>query len=72
MTTARITMVQQLNLQQAQAVMAAAIAEAMRHGYKPMAVIVVVLGAVGASGGTGDEDEAICAAGIRAAGFLPA
>lgn len=27
------------------------------------------LGAVGASGGTGDEDEAICIAGIRAAGF---
>lgn len=27
------------------------------------------LGAVGASGGTGDEDEEICAAGLRAAGF---
>ena len=24
---------------------------------------------VGASGGTGDEDEIICAAGVRAAGF---
>jgi len=29
-----------------------------------------VLGAVGASGGTGDEDEAICIAGIEAAGLL--
>ena len=28
------------------------------------------LGAVGASGGTGDEDELICAAGIEAAGFV--
>ena len=29
----------------------------------------IVLGAVGASGGTGDEDEAICIAGVVAAGF---
>ena len=29
-----------------------------------------VVGAVGASGGTGDEDEAICAAGVAAAGFV--
>jgi uncharacterized protein GlcG (DUF336 family) len=29
-----------------------------------------VLGAVGASGGTGDEDEAICAAGVAAAGLV--
>ena len=29
-----------------------------------------VLGAVGASGGTGDEDEAICTAGIQAAGLI--
>ena len=29
-----------------------------------------VIGAVGASGGTGDEDEAICIAGIAAAGLL--
>jgi uncharacterized protein GlcG (DUF336 family) len=28
-----------------------------------------VLGAVGASGGTGDEDELICIAGIESAGF---
>jgi uncharacterized protein GlcG (DUF336 family) len=28
-----------------------------------------VLGAVGASGGTGDEDEAICLAGVEAAGL---
>ena len=28
-----------------------------------------VLGAVGASGGTGDEDEAICIAGVKAAGL---
>ena len=28
-----------------------------------------VLGAVGASGGTGDEDEAICIAGVEAAGL---
>lgn len=29
-----------------------------------------LLGAAGASGGTGDEDEAACAAGVTAAGFL--
>ena len=29
-----------------------------------------VLGAVGASGGTGDEDEAICMAGVTAAGLV--
>ena len=29
-----------------------------------------ILGAVGASGGTGDEDEAICVAGVDAAGLL--
>jgi uncharacterized protein GlcG (DUF336 family) len=29
-----------------------------------------VLGAAGASGGTGDEDEAICIAGVLAAGLL--
>ena len=29
-----------------------------------------LLGAVGASGGTGDEDEAICIAGIEAAGLV--
>lgn len=29
-----------------------------------------VIGAVGASGGTGDEDEAICMAGIQAAGLV--
>lgn len=29
-----------------------------------------VLGAVGASGGTGDEDEAICAAGVEAVGLV--
>jgi uncharacterized protein GlcG (DUF336 family) len=29
-----------------------------------------VLGAVGASGGTGDEDEAICIAGIEAVGLI--
>ena len=28
-----------------------------------------ILGAVGASGGTGDEDEAICALGVQAAGL---
>jgi len=31
-----------------------------------------VIGAAGASGGTGDEDEAICIAGIAAAGLLHA
>jgi uncharacterized protein GlcG (DUF336 family) len=31
-----------------------------------------VLGAVGASGGTGDEDEAICMAGVAAAGLVSA
>ena len=29
-----------------------------------------ILGAAGASGGTGDEDEEICAAGIKAAGLV--
>lgn len=29
-----------------------------------------VLGAVGASGGSGDEDEAICLAGVQAAGLV--
>lgn len=29
-----------------------------------------LLGAVGASGGTGEEDEQVCMAGVRAAGFL--
>jgi uncharacterized protein GlcG (DUF336 family) len=29
-----------------------------------------VIGAVGASGGTGDEDEAICMAGVTAAGLV--
>ena len=29
-----------------------------------------VLGAVGASGGTGEEDEAICIAGVQAAGLV--
>lgn len=29
-----------------------------------------ILGAAGASGGTGDEDEAICMAGIQAAGLV--
>ena len=29
-----------------------------------------ILGAVGASGGTGDEDEAICIAGVHAAGLV--
>ena len=28
-----------------------------------------MIGAVGASGGTGDEDEAICIAGVKAAGL---
>ena len=31
-----------------------------------------ILGAVGASGGTGDEDEAICIAGVQAAGLFSA
>lgn len=31
-----------------------------------------ILGAVGASGGTGDEDEAICQAGVRAIGLIAA
>ena len=41
---------------------------------QPGAVLVkdgsgVIIGAVGASGGTGDEDEAICIAGIKSAGL---
>jgi uncharacterized protein GlcG (DUF336 family) len=30
-----------------------------------------VLGAVGASGGTGDEDESVCIAGVHAVGLFP-
>jgi uncharacterized protein GlcG (DUF336 family) len=30
-----------------------------------------IIGAAGASGGTGDEDEAICAQGVRDAGLIP-
>lgn len=42
---------------------------------QPGAVLIknaqgAVLGAVGASGGTGDEDEAICVAGVQAAGLV--
>jgi uncharacterized protein GlcG (DUF336 family) len=42
---------------------------------QPGAVVIrdaqgALLGAVGASGGTGDEDEAICAAGVAAAGLV--
>jgi len=42
---------------------------------QPGAVVIkdaagAVIGAVGASGGTGDEDELICIAGVRAAGFV--
>ena len=42
---------------------------------QPGAVLIknpdgTVLGAVGASGGTGDEDEAICAHGVQACGFI--
>ena len=42
---------------------------------QPGAVIIKnsngeILGAAGASGGTGDEDEAACAAGVAAAGFV--
>jgi len=32
----------------------------------------VVIGAVGASGGSGEEDEAICSAGVTAIGLTPA
>lgn len=43
---------------------------------QPGAVVIrdaagAILGAVGASGGTGDEDEAICLAGVRAVGLAP-
>jgi uncharacterized protein GlcG (DUF336 family) len=42
---------------------------------QPGAVVIrdaqgALLGAAGASGGTGDEDEAICAAGVAAAGLV--
>ena len=42
---------------------------------QPGAVLIkspdgTVLGAVGASGGTGDEDEAICAHGVQACGLI--
>jgi hypothetical protein len=36
------------------------------------ATIAGLLGAVGASGGTGAQDEAICAAGVNAAGLVAA
>jgi uncharacterized protein GlcG (DUF336 family) len=41
---------------------------------QPGAVLILdahgkIMGAAGASGGTGDEDEAICMAGVQAAGF---
>jgi len=44
---------------------------------QPGAVLILsqdgqVLGAVGASGGTGDEDELICAAGVQAVGLQSA
>ena len=44
---------------------------------QPGAVLIknrdgAILGAVGASGGTGDEDEAICAYGVEAAGLMSA
>jgi len=44
---------------------------------QPGAVLILsndgqVLGAVGASGGTGDEDELICAAGVEAVGLKSA
>lgn len=43
---------------------------------QPGAVLIrdahgALIGAAGASGGTGDEDEAICAAGVKAAGLSP-
>ena len=43
---------------------------------QPGAVLVrdaggALVGAVGASGGTGDEDEAICAQGVKDAGLTP-
>lgn len=43
---------------------------------QPGAVLIrdengVLLGAAGASGGTGDEDEAICAQGVKDAGLTP-
>jgi uncharacterized protein GlcG (DUF336 family) len=43
---------------------------------QPGAVVIrdasgAMLGAVGASGGTGDEDEVICAHGVKAAGLQP-
>jgi uncharacterized protein GlcG (DUF336 family) len=42
---------------------------------QPGAVLIrdangTILGAAGASGGTGDEDEAVCAHGVRAAGLV--
>ncbi len=56
-----------------------ALASNARNGFLPQtgAVLVVsqdgdIMGAVGASGGTGDEDEEICIAGIKAAGFSAA
>lgn len=54
----------------------ASIASVSRQAFVPQtgAVLVIqadgcVLGAVGASGGTGDEDEAICIDGVAAAGL---
>jgi uncharacterized protein GlcG (DUF336 family) len=43
---------------------------------QPGAVLILndaqeIIGAAGASGGTGDEDEEICAQGVREAGLTP-
>lgn len=55
-----------------------ALAAAGQGRFIPQAGAVLVrdsngdlIGAVGASGGTGAEDEAICTRGVQAAGFVP-
>ena len=64
-----------LTLKQANAIVEGALAKAHEMTIKPLAVVVIkdaagnILGAAGASGGTGDEDEACCAAGIEKAGL---
>ena len=63
-----------LTLEQANKIIEVAFAKAREMKVKPLAVAVLddggnVIGAAGASGGTGEEDEAVCMAGITAAGL---
>ena len=73
-----------LTLKQANTIIEKALAKAREMKIKPLGVVVLddagniksaqredgaTIGAAGASGGTGEEDEACCVAGIEAAGL---